>query len=822
MPSGPVRRALTGYGNRRNKKVKMRLEKMINGGATERSQELDDEYMTQTLESDERWKSEPILSVDVNQQTSNAEPEATTFIWTAARLLAEIEKSLEQTEHTARFLGKKNAELEACVEDEVAGSVEQPDEIGEGNSINEKQLSDDDKASQDNGQHLPQDHDPLEQRVEGGTRVPKEQVAQVEAPVGKELPGSVEQPEKLAEANPTNDKLLPYDNEDRKTLEKRNEELEKLIVHTYALIDEYELMVNQDSSKTPGMEGAPRTNLTLLREARQTERDLKAQLKDLGVQFDDLTLVRDARDKTITELGDASRKYQLEKGKLKEEIKSLRDKVAQLETSNADFLDTFSNLEKKISALQTQLSDQKEELKESDGLLATVRDELRKAKKMLRECEKEKVAYLTRAALSDSMRDDLAYQKRYNAELKMRIVELGDTIEQVVAERHDDLAMHDWEIQEERDSFARSDSETLPWGHSVSSVFDSPVSNTSLSASATQNLSNKCGLAGSHEDSFKDYTNTWQNATDLALDMELGGERPGSVGGSIRSRSSFESPYGASATSGYSWAPGRGSLQENTSTKGQPRSTQTQIDSHNAGTQTDPLDPSESLDPGPSRVVRPSDTEILGSIQKTSSTSEDDSWITIKHSLRHGRGSLDEGPSTVAGTPAAEKSGSISYPSDGFRPSSRQGHGSLHEGESTKGQLWGIPLQSHKAEQFFGYFAIHTANLVYSAGTRTKDLRIADSAIPVAKTEVIPDTVQHQPTASFLSRKAASLFSLFAGIVLVMMILDIHHEKAQWKAANEATRKMAWVIRAGGSYGHPYLSWLLRDAFLEVDAYSYG
>lgn len=351
--------------------------------------------------------------------------------------------------------------------------------------------------------------------------------------------------------------------------------------------------------------------------------------------------------------------------------------------------------------------------------------------------------------------------------------------------------------------------------------------------------------------------------------MELGHERPGSLGGSVRSRLSFESPYGPSATSGYPWAPGRGSLQEDTATRDQPRSTPARTDSHCLGTQTNPPDPSELSDPGPSGTARPSDANTPGSIQKTSSTSEEKSWITMNHSPRHGRGSLDDGHFTIAGNPAAEIGGSNPYPSpavsdDDHRPSSRQGRGSwdhstiagnppaaesgsipyhsptvsedgssptleppprqgcgsLHEGTPTKGQLWGT--QSHKVEQFVSYVAIHTANFVYSAGTWTKDRATADSAIPDAGTEFLPDAVQYQPISSFLSRNAISFVSLFASIVLVLMILDTHHEKQQWQAANEATRKMAWVLRVGGSYGHPYLSWLLRDAYLEVDAYSYG
>ena len=309
--------------------------------------------------------------------------------------------------------------------------------------------------------------------------------------------------------------------------------------------------------------------------------------------------------------------------------------------------------------------------------------------------------------------------------------------------------------------------------------------------------------------------------------MELGHERPGSLRGSVRSRFSFESPYGPSATSGYPWAPGRGSLQEDTSTRDQPRSTPARTDFHCLGTQTNPPDPSELSDPGPSGTARPSDANIPGSIQKTSSTSEDNAWITMNHSPRHGRGSWDH--STIAGNPPAAESGSIPYhsptvseesSSPTLEPPPRQGCGSLHEGTSTKGQLWGT--QSHKVEQFVSYVAIHTANFVYSAGTWTKDRATADSAIPDAGTQVLPDAVQYHPTSSFLSRNAFSFVSLLASIVLVLMILDIHHEKEQWKAANEATRKMAWVMRVGGSYGHPYLSWLLRDAYLEVDAYSYG
>lgn len=466
MPSSDLDLIIADDEARRTIRLMTSLERMASGSASEISLDLEDEDTSQSPESDEGRKTEPNSRTHVNQLTSNAEPEARTYIGTSARPLADVR-----------------------IEIEVAGSVEPPVEFGEVSSIdeelssdddkdllsdNDKELSsDDDKASQDNGQHLFQDRSAHEQQVEDGTRVAEEQVAQVEALVGKELPGSVE---KLAEANPTNDRLLPNDNEDLNRLQKRIEELEKVIVHKNTLVDEYEVIVNQDSSRDPRMEGAPRTNLTLLREARQTERGLKAELKDLGVQFDNLILARDARDKTIKELGDASRKYQLEKGKLTEEIKSLRDKVAQLETSNADFLRAFSNLEKKISALQAELSDRKVELKESDGLLTTVRDELRIAKKMLRECEYEKVTYVEQAALIDSLRDDLADQERYNAALRMRIMEL----EQEVAERQDDGAEHDWEIQEERDSFARSDGKLMHWGRSVSSILDSPVCNTSL------------------------------------------------------------------------------------------------------------------------------------------------------------------------------------------------------------------------------------------------------------------------------------------------------------------------------------------------------
>lgn len=471
MPSSDFDPIIADDDARRIIRLMTSLERMASGSASEIS--LEDEDTSQSPESDEGRKTEPNSRTHVNQLTSNAEPEARTYIRTSARPLGDVR-----------------------VEIEVAGSVEPPDELGEVSSIdeelssdnddelssdNDKELSsDDDKVSQDNGQHLFQDHSAHEQQVEDGTRVAEEQVAQVEAPVGKELPGCVEQPETLAEANPTNDRLLPNDNEDLNRLQKRIEELEKVIVHKNTLVDEYEVIVNQDSSKDPRMEGAPRTNLTLLREARQTERGLKAELKDLGVQFDNLILARDARDKTIKELGDASRKYQLEKGKLTEEIKSLRDKVAQLETSNADFLRAFSNLEKKISALQAELSDRKVELKESDSLLTTVRDELRIAKKMLRECEYEKVTYVEQAALIDSLRDDLADQERYNAVLRMQIMELYDKIEQEVEERQDDGAEHDWEIQEERDSFARSDGKLMHWGRSVSSILDSPVCNTSL------------------------------------------------------------------------------------------------------------------------------------------------------------------------------------------------------------------------------------------------------------------------------------------------------------------------------------------------------
>ncbi|MCJ1248742.1 hypothetical protein MMC30_005961 [Trapelia coarctata] len=77
-------------------------------------------------------------------------------------------------------------------------------------------------------------------------------------------------------------------------------------------------------------------------------------------------------------------------------------------------------------------------------------------------------------------------------------------------------------------------------------------------------------------------------------------------------------------------------------------------------------------------------------------------------------------------------------------------------------------------------------------------------------------------TSFRLYRYGSPLLLLLALTVLVLMMLDISNEKEKWLAANETTRQMAWVMRAGGSYGFPFLSWLFNDAFLEVDAYSYG
>lgn len=77
-------------------------------------------------------------------------------------------------------------------------------------------------------------------------------------------------------------------------------------------------------------------------------------------------------------------------------------------------------------------------------------------------------------------------------------------------------------------------------------------------------------------------------------------------------------------------------------------------------------------------------------------------------------------------------------------------------------------------------------------------------------------------TSSRLYRYGSPILLLLALAVLVLMMLDISNEKEKWLASNETTRQMAWVMRAGGSYGFPFLSWLFHDAYLEVNAYSYG
>ena len=70
------------------------------------------------------------------------------------------------------------------------------------------------------------------------------------------------------------------------------------------------------------------------------------------------------------------------------------------------------------------------------------------------------------------------------------------------------------------------------------------------------------------------------------------------------------------------------------------------------------------------------------------------------------------------------------------------------------------------------------------------------------------------------------LLSILLGLISILIgisaYMDLTHEKLLWLNANQVTRNMAWTVRAGGSTGYRWFSWVLNDPFLEANSYSYG
>ncbi|MCJ1248741.1 Myosin-11 [Trapelia coarctata] len=302
---------------------------------------------------------------------------------------------------------------------------------------------------------------------------------ELESTKNKLLDEEIEERDKPVAAN---SKPLSYD---IKVL-KRIEELESIIASKDKLLKTFDSILKNDPTSATMEDDGTHPTLNLLRESKKNERDLKARVKGLEDQLDDLIVTRDDSESKIKSLSAANGKYKVETAKLDVEISALRSRVQELERSNANSLSTKLRLDGRIVELQKQVGDQNVELKEIDILLATVRKELRIANKVktdfqsqLRECQTDKLTLKAKVALSDNIRDDLAGQKRYNAELKKRIVEFGDQIDQAMEERLDGLATYDGEVRRMQ-SFDLGYRDGL-WGFEGGNVLKNSLSNTSVS-----------------------------------------------------------------------------------------------------------------------------------------------------------------------------------------------------------------------------------------------------------------------------------------------------------------------------------------------------
>lgn len=352
------------------------------------------------------------------------------------------------------------------------------------------------------------------------------------------------------------------------------------------------------------------------------------------------------------------------------------------------------------------------------------------------------------------------------------------------------------------------------------------------------------------------------NIADLSLHTDLGPTKFGS--GSIRTTPSAACEDDAGVTSGRSSRQGRGSLQESTLRPGNPTgppaaetqagppayqespnprsstrtglsnyqttSSTTQTESHSSGTQTVAPESLGSPDSGPSTTGSRSSYQTTDSPTQTESHSPGTPTVTPE-SL----GSPDSDPSTAGKLSNYRTTDSMTQTeshSPGTQPVAPESPGSPESGPSTitgptnyldaETQTPPMQLDSHQIDRAGGLPISSTAKTQPSSthpeiGQLKQTL---DRAITIEQSSSVRPNRQF--TSSCLYRRGGPILIGFVFIVMVLMILDIRNEKAQWIAANEHTRQIAWVMRAGGSYGYPFLSWLLQDAFLEVDAYSYG
>jgi len=290
---------------------------------------------------------------------------------------------------------------------------------------------------------------------------------------------NVEERGKLAEAK---SEIVSHD----KKLSKRIEELESKIETQEKLLAIFNSILKNDSAFATMDEDGTHPTLKLLRESKKNERDIQAKVKELETQLEELIDTRDENESKIKSLSAANGKYKVETNKLKDDISFLRSRVQELERSYTNSLSTKSRLEDRIVELQKQVGDRNAELKEFDGLLGTARQDLKLANKTkaefqshLRDCETEKTILRGRVALADNIREDLANQKRYNAELKKRVVEFGDQIDQAMEKRRGDFATYEGDIRSVQ-SFDL-DYRDSTWDLGGGAMLNNSVSNTSVS-----------------------------------------------------------------------------------------------------------------------------------------------------------------------------------------------------------------------------------------------------------------------------------------------------------------------------------------------------
>ena len=458
---------------------------------------------------------------------------------------------------------------------------------------------------------------------------------------------------------------------DKKVPKPTSEDLESIIASEIKILATLDSVLNQTTSATMDDEAHP--TLNFLRTSRKVERDHEVKVKGLEAHVEDLSSALENSRITIKALCVANGEYKIETSKLKKEISTLHYNIQRLEKSLDDSQSTKFRLEDKIAELQKQTSDQSAELNEIDDLLAKVREELKTANKtraefelQLRDCRTENLTLRRKVALADNIREDLANQKRYNAELKKRIVEFGDQIDQATEERREIFAAYDGEVQSIR-SFDIGYRDSM-WNFEGDVRLNNSVSNTSVSNTSISNasfpaqqseLATKCGLAGTVSAFSKTRANIRQGRFNQSiveqdirgptLDTDLEGDRFGSFVASpanIQRTSVSTHERGASTTSWPSQRRGRESMQGSPLKQSQP-SAPFQVEGDGNRRMTNHQDPFHSLDSGSYASGRPSAAGIRGSTRTISSTiPEDGSGVTSGPSSKQGRGALREGAST--------------------------------------------------------------------------------------------------------------------------------------------------------------------------------